>query len=118
MKYQKYAVSVIEKAKDQVVEQSRKHMIAFRVGGISGVCAGIMANPVMLSFASSEGVSGGANALDSETMAVITNAFSSLGITATAIIVMAMTATVGVLMLSQACDYALKRMKAAFKKAA
>lgn len=113
-----YAVTVVEKAKDTLSVQSRKHMIAFRVGGISGVCAGIMANPVISSFASSgEVVSGGSNILDSETLKVITDAFGSLGITATAIIIMGMTATVSVMLLSQACDYALKRMKAAFRKA-
>lgn len=112
-KFRNYALAVAAKAE----EQSRKHIIAYRVGGVSGVVTGIMMNPVMSSFAA-EGSSSGSNLLDAETLAVITNGFSSIVITLTAVVVMGMTAAMTVMGLSQACDYALKRMKAAFKKAA
>lgn len=111
-KFRNYALSVAEAAK----QQSRRNIAAFRVGGVSGVCAGIMMNPAMSALAAEE-VSGGTNLLDAETLAVITNGFSSIVITLTAVVVMAMTASLTVMGLSQACDYALKRMKSAFKKA-
>lgn len=114
MKVRNYMVTVLDKAEDF----SRKNAMALRFGGVSGLCAGIMANPAIQSFASEVSGGSGSIILDDETLKVIMDAFGSLGVTATAIIIMGMTATVSVMLLSQACDYALKRMKAAFKKAA
>lgn len=111
MKFRNYALSVIDKAK----EQSRNMQAVYRVGGVAGVSTALMMVPTMTSFASEAG--GGSNLLSAEVLSAITNGFSSMVITATAVIVMGITAGVSIIGLSSAAKYALKQLKGVLSKA-
>lgn len=83
---------------------------------LAGTTAVMVALPTVTAFAAEPAA--GSNMLDSETMAVITNAFSSLAITATAVVGIAVTTAVGVVGLTTGAKFALKKVKGVLSSAA
>lgn len=118
MKLRTYAVSVLTKAEEQARAAGANLGLAYRAAGVSGVMTVIAMNPSMVSFASEAGVSGGSNLLDGEVMSAITNGFSSLVITATAVVAIAATTGVSIIGLSAACKYAMKKIRGTLSQAA
>lgn len=106
----------LDLALSKVKEQAACHAMAFRAARISGVCTAVMMNP-MVSFAA-EDVSGGSNLLTGEVMTAITNGFSSLVVTATAVVAIAATTGVSIIGLSAAVKYAMKKIKGTLSSAA
>lgn len=107
-----YALSLVEKA-------GRLDAVsAMRAGVASGVTTLAVVAPPVSAYAADAGASGGSNLLDGEVLAAITNGFSSLAITATAVVSMAVVAGVSVIGLSAAARYAMKKFKGVLSQAA
>lgn len=105
-----YALSLAEKA-------GRLDAVsAMRAGVASGMTTLAVVAPSVNAYASD--ASGGSNLLDGEVLAAITNGFSSLAITATAVVSMAVIAGVSVIGLSAAAKYAMKKFKGVLSQAA
>lgn len=85
---------------------------------LAGTTAVMVAIPTVTAFAAEGDPAGSSNMIDAETMAVITNAFSSLAITATAVVGIAVTTAVGVIGLSAGAKFALKKVKGVLNNAA
>lgn len=113
MKVRSYVVSVVEKAK----AESQKLGTEMRLGVVSGVTTAMVVAPNICAYAA-EDVSGGSNLLSGEVLSAITNGFSSLAITATAVVSMAVIAGVSVIGLSAAAKYAMKKFKGVLSQAA
>lgn len=107
-----YALSLAEKA-------GRLDAVsAVRAGVASGITTLAVIAPAVNAYAAEGDVSGGSSLLEGEVLAAITNGFSSLAITATAVVSMAVVAGVSVIGLSAAAKYAMKKFKGVLSSAA
>lgn len=116
MKFSTYATSVLTKAEEQARAAGANLSLAYRAAGVSGVMTAIAVNPSIVSFASD--ASAGSNLLDGEVMTAITNGFSNLVVTATAVVAIAATTGVSIIGLSAACKYAMKKIRGTLSQAA
>lgn len=112
MKLRNYVVSVAEKAKAECGELGTE----MRLGVASGITTAMVVAPNICAYAAEGDVSG--NLLSGEVLTAITNGFSSLAITATAVVSMAVVAGVSVIGLSAAAKYAMKKFKGVLSQAA
>lgn len=109
-KFKVYALSLAEKASELDA------VSALRAGCASGVTTLALIAPTLTAYA--ETPAGGENLLSGEVLTAITNGFSSLAITATAVVSMAVIAGVSVIGLSAAAKYAMKKFRGVLSSAA
>lgn len=119
MKFKTYAVSLVSKAEEQAREAGASLSLAYRAAGLSGVVTALSLSPAVTAFALETGgaSSSGTNLLSGEVMEAITNGFSSLVVTATAVVAIAATTGVSIIGLSAACKYAMKKIKGVLSSA-
>lgn len=113
MKLKTRVVSLVEQAQ----EHSRNMGAKMKLGLMTVSTTAMLAVPTLSAYAAEE-VSGGQNLLDGEVMAAITNGFSSLVITATAVVAIAATTGVSIIGLSAAVKYSMKKIRGVLSSAA
>lgn len=111
-KLRNYVVSLAEDAK----EKAGHSMI--RLASVTGISSGMLMVPTIAAYAAEGDVSGGSNLLTGEVWSAILSGFGDLGITCTQILAISCVTGIGIVGMTSAAKYAMKKIKTTLSSAA
>lgn len=114
MKFQNYATSLADKAKEQT---ERLHGTV-RMAALSGMTTAMMVVPTLSAYASGEPAAGGENLLTGEVWTAITAGFGDMAVTCTQVLAIASVTGISIVGMTAAAKYAMKKIRGVLSSAA